>query len=78
MPPGENLTSARAAELGARSKGKPKAKPDDWITEDGLLTIRGLARDGLTNEAIAEQIHCNKSTFANWIKRYPQIAEALK
>lgn len=78
MPPGENLTSARAAELGARSKGKPKAKPDDWITEDGLLTIRGLARDGLTNEAIAEQIHCNKSTFANWVKRYPEIAQALK
>lgn len=78
MPPGENLTSARAAELGARSKGKPKAKPDEWITEDGLLTIRGLARDGLTNEAIAEQIHCNKSTFANWVKRYPQIGEALK
>lgn len=78
MPSGSNLTSAKAAELGARSKGKPKAKPDEWITEDGLLIIRGLARDGHTNEAIAEQIHCNKSTFANWIKRYPQIAEALK
>lgn len=78
MPSGDNLTRARAAELGAMGAGKTKAKADDWITEDGLLTIRGLARDGLANDAIAEQIHCNKSTFANWVKRYPQIAEALK
>ena len=78
MPSGDNLTSAKAKEIGAMGAGKPKAKAEDWITDDGLLTIRGLARDGLTNDAIAEQIHCNKSTFANWVKRYPQIAEALK
>ena len=78
MPKGDNLTSAKAAELGARSKGKPKAKPDDWLTEDGLLVIRGLARDGLTNEAIAEQIHCSKSAFSSWVCRYPQIKEALR
>ena len=78
MPKGDNLNSARAAEIGAMGAGKAKAKAEDWITEDGLLTIRGLARDGLANDAIAEQIHCNKSTFSNWIKRYPQIAEALK
>ena len=78
MPSGDNLSSARARELGAMGAGKTKAHAEDWITEDGLLTIRGLARDGLTNDAIAEQIHCNKSTFANWVKKYPQIAEALK
>ena len=78
MPSGDNLTSTRAKELGAMGAGKTKAHAEDWITEDGLLTIRGLARDGLTNDAIAEQIHCNKSTFANWVKKYPEIAAALK
>ena len=35
MPKGENLTSAKAAELGAMGRGKTKTKPDEWITEDG-------------------------------------------
>ena len=78
MPKGDQTTSAMAAAAGAKSKGKVHAKAEEWITEDGLLTIRGLARDGLTNEQIAETIHANRSTFSNWIKRYPQIGEALK
>ena len=78
MPRGEKLTSERARIIGAMGRGKTKSKAEDWITEDGLLTIRGLARDGLTNDAIAEQIHVNKSTFANWVHKYPQIEQALK
>ena len=78
MPTGDKTTSAMAAAAGAKSKGKVHVKAEEWTNEDGLLTIRGLARDGLTNEQIAEAIHVNRSTFSNWIKRYPEIAAALK
>ena len=78
MPKGDNLTTDKAKEIGALGKGKPKSHADEWTTEDGLLTIRGLARDGLTNDQIAEAIHVNKSTFSKWIKAHPEIAEALK
>ena len=57
MPTGDKTTSAMAAAAGAASKGKVHAKAEDWTNEDGLLTLRGLARDGLTNEQIAEALH---------------------
>ena len=78
MPKGDNLTTDKAKEIGALGKGKPKSHADEWTTEDGLLTIRGLARDGLTNDQIAEAIHVNKSTFSKWIKAHPEIAAALR
>ena len=78
MPTGASTTSAMAAAAGAKSKGKPKARADEWLSDDGLLTLRGLARDGLTNEQIAETIHVNKSTFSKWIGAHKEIAEALK
>lgn len=78
MPKGDKTTSAMAAAAGAASKGKIHVKAEEWLTEDGLLTIRGLARDGLTNEQIAETIHVNRSTFSKWAKAHPPIAEALR
>ena len=49
-----------------------------WNTEDGCLRIKGMARDGLTDEQIASKIGINRTTLYEWIKRYPDIANALQ
>lgn len=52
---------------------------EDWITEDGLITIEGWAREGLTDKQIAEEkIGIHVATLCEWKKRFPELAEALK
>lgn len=55
-----------------------KSLINDYTTESGLLKIEAWARDGLTHEDIAHNIGINVSTFYEWKKRSPEIAEALK
>lgn len=50
----------------------------DWITEEGLLKLEGWARDGLTDEQIAENVGIATSTLYNWKKGHLEILEALK
>lgn len=63
------------------SKKRSRRRPTtykDWITEEGLGKIAGWARDGLTNEQVAQQIGIHPSTLYEWQKNYPEIGEALK
>lgn len=55
-----------------------KGKYHEWLTEEGLLRIRGWARDGLTDEQIADNMGISTSTLYEWKKRYSEISEALK
>lgn len=55
-----------------------KGKYEKWITEDGLLLLKGWARDGLTDEEIARKMHISPSTFYDWQKKYSEISEAIK
>lgn len=55
-----------------------RGKYHEWLTEEGLVTLEGWARDGLTNEQIAENIGINPDTLYTWIKKYPEISESLK
>ncbi len=55
-----------------------KGKYEDWITPDGLLQIRGWARDGYTDKQIAANIGIGETTFCAWKNRYPEIVETLK
>lgn len=50
----------------------------EWITPDGLLTLKGWARDGLTNLEIAKNCGVSMSAFAEWLTKFPQIVETLK
>lgn len=50
----------------------------DWLTNDGLLQIKGWARDGLTDEQIADKIGISKTTFYDWVNRFADFANALK
>ncbi len=54
------------------------AKYAEWITEEGLLKIEGWARDGATDEIIAEYIGISRSTLGEWKNRFPQLADTLK
>ena len=59
-----------------------KPKPEEWVTSDGLTLLRGWARDGLTDEQIAERIGITTRTLYNWKNyevngTYP-IRQALK
>lgn len=60
--------------MAAGAKGKYRA----WIAPDGLLRVEGWARDGLTDEMIAQKIGIATGTLYEWIKKYPEFAEALK
>lgn len=55
-----------------------KAKSDYWLTNEGLILIQGWARDGLTNEQIAQNMGITRQTLNVWSKKYPSISDALK
>lgn len=55
-----------------------KGKYEEWLTPDGLIKLEGWARDGLTDEQIAEKIDINVATLYRWKNDYGDICEALK
>lgn len=54
------------------------AKYNEWITDEGLLKIRGLVRRGLTDKQVAKEIKVSYSTFKSWKKRFPALSASLK
>lgn len=54
------------------------AKYTEWITEEGLIKIGGWAKDGLTDEQIAQNIGISRSTLNEWKKRFPDIKDTIK
>ena len=55
-----------------------RGKYEAWLEPENLLRLEAWARDGLTLEQIAHNIGCSASTLHEWIKRFPEISEALK
>lgn len=55
-----------------------KGKVDKWLTEEGLVQIRGWARDGLTEEEISAKMGISRSTLSNWKIKYSDILDTLK
>lgn len=50
----------------------------EWLTEEGLLRISAWARDGLTNEQIANNMGVNVKTLYEWCNKYGDFSNALK
>ena len=55
-----------------------RASHKDWHSKEQLEKLQGWARDGLTDEQIAEKIGCHISTLYDWKSKYSDISEALK
>lgn len=55
-----------------------KGKYNYWLTSEGLLRLSGWARDGLTDEQIAQNMQIDTATLYRWKKKYCEICEALK
>ncbi|MDT2679840.1 helix-turn-helix domain-containing protein [Enterococcus gallinarum] len=55
-----------------------KGKYEEWLTEEGLLKLEGWARDGLTDEQIANNIGIRRPTLYDWKNKYSDISDALK
>lgn len=55
-----------------------KGKYLEWISDEGILKIEGWARDGLTDEQIAKNMGVRRETLYAWIKKFPNISNALK
>lgn len=49
-----------------------------WLEPDGLLLLEAWARDGLTDEQIAEKCGVNIATLYRWKSEHCDICEALK
>lgn len=55
-----------------------RGKYQEWLTEDGLLSIESWASDGLTNTQIAKNMGITRTTLNVWENKYPDISHALK
>jgi transcriptional regulator with XRE-family HTH domain len=54
------------------------AKYDSWLTDEGLIKIEGWARDGLTDEQIAQNMGIARQTLNEWKKKFPSVSDTLK
>lgn len=54
------------------------AKLNEWLQEDKLILLQGWARDGLTNEQIANNIGINVKTLYDWKNKQSKISNVLK
>lgn len=55
-----------------------KGKFQRWLEPDGLILLEGWARDGLTDEQIAQNMGIAVGTLYLWKKSHVEICEALK
>lgn len=54
------------------------AKADQWMDRDSLIRVQGWARDGLTDQQIAEKMGIGVRTLYEWKKKYTQFSQAIK
>lgn len=55
-----------------------KGKYQKWLEPEGLIRLEGWARDGLTDEQIANNIGISAGTLYDWKAKFEEISEALK
>ena len=55
-----------------------KGKYEYWLTAEGLLQLGVWARNGLTDEQIAQNMGIGYSTLQTWKSKYQDIQDTLK
>lgn len=54
------------------------AKYEEWLTPEGLDQITNWAAKGCNNTELANNMGINRDTLYEWIKKYPDISDAIK
>jgi transposase-like protein len=54
-----------------------KGKFEKWLRPENLIRVEGWARDGMTDEQIAQSMGIRRSTLYEWIKRHEPIGAVL-
>lgn len=55
-----------------------KSKADEWLNQDKLTLLEAWARDGLSDEQIANNMGISVASLYNYKNKYLEIFEALK
>lgn len=71
---GRTVFNISRKKVGRMAKGKYQ----EWLEPEGLLKIEGWARDGLTDEQIAQNMGVAYSTFRTWRDKYSALSAVLK
>lgn len=50
----------------------------EWLTEDGLKKIQSWFRDGLSDVQVAKNMGISKTTFYDWMNKYPAMSDSVK
>jgi len=63
-----------------KKEGDPvaKGKYKDWLEPEKLTLLQGWRRDGLTYEQIASNMGIDPGTLYVWVRKHPEIKEALR
>ena len=55
-----------------------ESQVDEWLSDDKLFLLECWARDGYTLTAIADRMQISDTTLKRWMKKYPEINNAIK
>ena len=55
-----------------------KSKYEKWLLPEKLILLEGWARDGLTDEQIAQNMGICRDTLIEWKKKYSDISDTIK
>lgn len=70
--------AASKSKTKASKKTFSKGKYKKWLEPEGLIILGGWARDGLTNEQMAQNMGITRKTFQEWCVKYSDISDAVK
>ena len=71
-------TKTKKAEPKKKRRVGRTPKYELWLEPDNLIKLEGWARNGLTDEQIANNIGINVSTLYAWKVKYKDFSEAIK
>lgn len=71
-------TNTKKAELKKKRRVGRTPKYEQWLEPDNLIRLEGWARNGLTDEQIANNIGINRTTLYAWKAKYTDFSNALK
>lgn len=55
-----------------------KGKYREWLTENGMIRLEGWARDGLSDEQLAQNMGIGTTTLYRWKNEHREIREAIR